>query len=149
MNISDYYIILIIGIVVSLLMEEIAGVSTGGMIVPGVLAMHLRNLDVVFFMFFTSFVIYFIVDKVLTKKMILYGKRKFAITIILAIALKLLIDQVYPILPFAAIGFRGVSALVPALLASTYSKQGIEFTVPSAVIGTFIVTIIMNVIYWF
>ncbi|NLW52565.1 MAG: poly-gamma-glutamate biosynthesis protein PgsC [Tissierellia bacterium] len=149
MNISDYYIILIIGIVVSLLMEEFAGVSTGGMIVPGVLAMHLQNLDVVFFMFFISFVIYLIVDKVLTKHMILYGKRKFAITIILAILFKLLIDQFYPILPFAAIGFRGVSALVPALLANSYSKQGAEFTVPAAIIGTFIVTLIMKVVYLF
>ena len=35
MNPSDFHIILAIGIVISLLIEEFVGVSTGGMIVPG------------------------------------------------------------------------------------------------------------------
>lgn len=147
MNISDYYVMLVIGIVVSLLIEEFAGVSTGGLIVPGVLAMNIGNLDIIIYIFLLSFLVYFVVDKVLSKHMILYGKRKFAITIVLAILSKLLGDQVYPLIPFAAVGFRGISAIVPALLANTYSKQGIEFTFPTAIIGMFIVTLLMKIVY--
>lgn len=140
---------LTVGILVSLLIEEFVGVSTGGMIVPGVLATHIGNIDVLIYIFLLSLVIYLLVDKVLSKHMILYGKRKFAITILIGILLKISFDQLYPLLPFATVAFRGAGAIAPALLANTYSKQGVEFTVPTAIIGMFIVAAFMRIVYLF
>lgn len=76
MNLSDYYVVLALGVVVGILIEEFIGVSTGGMIVPGVLAMNVRNLDILIYIFLLSLIVHLIVDKVLSKHMILYGKRK-------------------------------------------------------------------------
>lgn len=149
MSVSDFYIILTIGVVISLLIEEFLGVSTGGMIVPGVLASHVGNIDVVIYIFLLSFITYFLVDKVLSNYIIIYGKRKFTFMILVAILLKLVGDQLYPMLPFAAVAFRGVGAISPALLANTYTKQGIGFTVPAAIISMFIVYGCMNLIYLF
>ncbi len=147
MNLSDYYVVLALGVVVGILIEEFIGVSTGGMIVPGVLAMNVRNLDILIYIFLLSLIVHLIVDKVLSKHMILYGKRKFAVTIILALLLKLGFDQFYPIMPFASVAFRGAGAIAPALLANTYSRQGIEFTIPAALVSMFVVTAIMQLIF--
>lgn len=147
MNPSDFYIVLVLGVVISLLMEEFVGVSTGGMIVPGVLAMNIGNIDILLYIFLLSFITYYIVDKVLSRHIILYGKRKFTFMVTVAILLKLLGDQLYPLLPFATVGFRGVGVISPALLANTYSRQGIEFTVPTAIVSMFIVYFIMSLIY--
>lgn len=147
MNPSDFYIILAIGIVFSLLMEEFVGVSVGGMIVPGVLASNLGNFDILIYIFLLSFITYFLVDRILGKYMILYGKRKFAFMVLIAILLKLVGDQIYPLLPFAAVGFRGIGVVCPALLASTYVRQGIKFTVPAAIISMFGVSALMYLVY--
>lgn len=147
MNPSDFHIILAIGIVISLLIEEFVGVSTGGMIVPGVLASNLENLDILIYTFLLSFITYFLVDRVLSKHLILYGKRKFTFMVLIAMLFKLMGDQIYPLLPFAAVSFRGVGVVCPALLANTYARQGIKFTVPAAIISMFIVSALMYFIY--
>lgn len=147
MNLSDFYIILVIGIVVSLLMEEFIGVSAGGMIVPGVLASNLGNVDILIYIFLLSFMTYFVVDRVFSRHLILYGKRKFTFMVLIAILFKLMGDQIYPLLPFAAVSFRGVGVICPALLANTYVRQGIKFTVPAAIISMFIVSGLMYFVY--
>src|SRR5699024_8438240 len=134
MNLSSFYIILALGIVVSLLMEEFIGVSPGGMIVPGVLATHIMNLDILIYIFLISLITYFIVEKLLSKYIILYGKRKFAFMMLVGLLLKLLGDQLYPLLPFASVAFRGVGVVAPALLANTYTRQGLSFTISAALI---------------
>lgn len=147
MNPSDFYIILSIGIVTGLLMEEFIGVSAGGMIVPGVLASNLGNVDILIYIFLLSFMTYFVVDRVCSRRLILYGKRKFTFMVLIAMLFKLLGDQIYPILPFAAVSFRGIGVICPALLANTYDRQGIKFTVPAAIISMFIVSGLMYFVY--
>lgn len=149
MNISDYYLALALSVVVSLLIEEYLGVSTGGMIVPGVLASYIGHLDIIIYIFLLSLITYFLVDRVLSRYVMIYGKRKFTYMILVAIILKLLGDQLYPLLPFASVAFRGVGIISPALLANTYSKQGISFTIPSAIISTFIVYAVMTIVFLF
>lgn len=139
MNPSDFYLALIFGILLSMLMEELLGVSSGGMIVPGVLAVHVQNFDVMMYIFLVSFITYLIVEKFLTKHIILYGKRKFAIMVIVSLLIKVVGDQIYPMLPFAAVAFRGIGAIVPGLLANTYARQGIKFTIPSVIVSTAVV----------
>lgn len=149
MNPSDFYIALIIGVFISLVVEELVGVSTGGMITPAILALHLQNIDVVIYIFLISFLTYLIVEKFLTRHLVLYGKRKFAFMILVALLIKIIGDQLYPMLPFAALAFRGVGAIVPALMANTYAKQGIKFTVPAVVVSTGIVYGLLQLVYLF
>lgn len=149
MSLSDYYVLLVVGIVVSLLVEELSGVSTGGLIVPAVVASHLEELDILLYLFLISFITYLIVDKVLTKYMILYGKRKFTFFILVAILLKLIFDQLYPLLPFAVVTFRGLEIIAPALLASAYAKQGVKFTLPTAILAGLIVYFSMALVHYF
>ncbi len=147
MILSDFYIVLAVGIVVSLLIHEFIGVSPGGMIVPAILASFLDNLDILLYILLLSLVTYFFVEKVLGRYMIIFGKKKFAVMMLVALLLKLLGDQLFPLLPFAVVALNGIGAIVPGLLASTYVEQGIKFTVASAIMAMFIVYFIMNLIY--
>ena len=148
MNPSDYYLALIFGVLLSMLIEELLGVSTGGMIVPGVLALYVQNIDVMIYIFLVSFITFLIVEELLAKHMVLYGKRKFSFMILIALLLKIGGDQLYPLLPFATVGFRGIGAIVPALLANTYSRQGIKFTMPAAIVSTAAVYGLLQIVHF-
>ena len=149
MNPSDFYLALIFGVLLSMLMEELLGVSTGGMIVPGVLALHVQNIDIMIYIFLISFITYLVVEKLLAKHMILYGKRKFAFMVLVALLIKVGGDQLYPLLPFAAVAFRGIGAIVPALMANTYTRQGIKFTIPKIIVSTAVVYGLLQVVHYF
>lgn len=52
----------------------------------------------------------------------------------------------YPTLPFATVSFRGVGSITPSLLASTYTRQGILYTIPAALIATYVTYWLVNLI---
>lgn len=146
MNLTHFYLAIIIGTVLSIIIDEFIGIQCGGYIVPGYLAMVCDDLACVFLVFSISIVVYLIVNYVLPKFVILFGKRKFAATLIIGIIIKLTVELFYPALPFASVSFRGVGAITPSLLANTYSKQGIIYTIPATLIATFITYWLVNLI---
>lgn len=139
MDISQFYIAIIIGTVLSLLVEEFFGISCGGIIVPGYMAMVCDDIGTVLVMFAISFLTYLIVNYGFARIMILFGKRKFTVTLLVALLLNVVARLCYPALaamPFSSLTFRGVGAVTPALLANTYSKQGIKYTIPACIAVT-------------
>ena len=50
-------------------------------------------------------------------------------------------------LPMFMNSYRGLSAIAPALLASTYAKQGIKYTVPTTLAVSFVIYMIVTVIF--
>lgn len=139
MGISQLYIALIIGTVISLIAEEVFGISCGGIIVPGYLALICDDIPTVLLIFFISFATYLIVNFGISRVLILFGKRKFTITILVALCLKLIIELLFPALsfmPMASVAFKGFGAITPALLSNTYSRQGFKYTIPACIIST-------------
>lgn len=136
---THFYLAVIIGTVLSLLLEEIAGISCGGIVVPGYLAMVCDDIPTILIVFIISLICYLVVNFGLSKVMILYGKRKFAVTILIALILNIILKLIFPVLtavPFEAITFRGIGAITPALLANTYGRQGIRYTIPACIVVT-------------
>ena len=78
--------------------------------------------------------------------MILFGKRKFAVSLIVSIILKLATEMLFPMIPFASVTFRGVGAITPSLLANSYSRQGIIYTIPATLIVTYITFGLVNLL---
>lgn len=130
---SDAHIIYIgIGLAVSLLYSEIFGVAPGGIIVPGYLAL---NIDAPLAMAVTiaiSLVTFFVV-RVLATVMIIYGRRRTVLMILIAFLLGSLVRAVVgvgtPVGPFEVdvIGY-----IIPGLIAIWMDRQGIVVTVGSA-----------------
>mgnify|MGYP000606923932 CR=1 FL=1 len=135
MTVTNFYLAIIIGTLISLLVD---GIQCGGLIVPGYLAMVIDDIPCILLVFAISFIVYVIVNYVLPKFMILFGKRKFAVTLLLGIFLKLVVELLFPVFPFATVAFRGVGAITPSLLANTYSRQSILYTIPATLAATLV-----------
>lgn len=96
MTVTNFYLAIIIGTLISLLVDELFGIQCGGLIVPGYLAMVIDDIPCILLVFAISFIVYVIVNYVLPKFMILFGKRKFAVTLLLGIFLKLVVELLFP-----------------------------------------------------
>lgn len=147
MFITDFYMALIIGVSSTLLFTEKTGITPGGLIAASYLALIFDSPITLALVFLVSFLTYWIVNFILPKFVILYGKRKFTATLIVAIVLKLIFECAYPLTPFPTFEFRGIGVIIPALLANSYSKQGIKLTVISTLLMTGFVFALMQVLY--
>ncbi|CEQ26348.1 poly-gamma-glutamate biosynthesis protein PgsC [Paraclostridium sordellii] len=144
---TDLYIAIVLGLTVSLLFSEITGVIPAGLIVPGYLSLVLDQPTSLLVIFTISILTYLIVNFILSKFIILYGRRRFLAVLVVAIGLKLIFDYMYPYMPFEIYEFRGIGVIVPGLIASSFYKQGIELTVGSTVLVSGFVFLIMNIGY--
>ena len=146
MTLTHFYLAIVIGTVLSLIVDEVFGIQCGGYIVPGYLAMVCDDIACVLIVFALSLITYLIINYVLPKFMILFGKRKFAVSLIVSIILKLATEMLFPMIPFASVTFRGVGAITPSLLANSYSRQGIIYTIPATLIVTYITYGLVNLL---
>ena len=146
MTLTHFYLAIVIGTVLSLIVDEVFGIQCGGYIVPGYLAMVCDDIACVLIVFVLSLITYLIINYVLPKFMILFGKRKFAVSLIVSIILKLATEMLFPMIPFASVTFRGVGAITPSLLANSYSRQGIIYTIPATLIVTYITFGLVNLL---
>lgn len=103
---SDLYVALVLGVTLSLIFSEKTGVVPAGLIVPGYLALVFDQWEIMLTILIISVVTYLIVTHGLSRWVILYGRRKFAAMMVTGICLKLLLDLVYPVMPFEIFEFR-------------------------------------------
>jgi len=121
--------VIIIGAIFSLLFAEITGVLPAGLVVPGYLALQMKQPQAIFLTFLISFLTYLIVYFGVSKLTILYGKRKFVAMVTVAIVLQFVIHTILPFSDFGNIsGLAAVGIVVPGLLANTIQRQGLATT---------------------
>ncbi|MFG6147354.1 poly-gamma-glutamate biosynthesis protein PgsC [Halobacillus sp. B23F22_1] len=140
---SDLYISLVVGVILSLIYTEKTGILPAGLIVPGYLALSFDQPVYMLTVFLISFLTYFIVQHGIARFTILYGRRKFAAMLTTGIVIKLLLDAVYPVVPFEIYELRGIGVIVPGLIANTIQKQGLFPTVLSTVLLSGLTFLIM------
>ena len=133
MIITDLDITMIVGLALSLVVSEVFGVVPGGMIVPGYLALVCHTPLIPVFALFIALTVFFLAKYVVAKIVILYGRRRFVAHIILSILITLILQTVFPILSFTSLEYEGIGAVVPALIANCFYRQGIKLTVISLV----------------
>lgn len=133
-----YYEIVLIGVLVSLLFTELTGLSPAGLIVPGYIALNLQTPRRVVYTLLVALLAWGI-GKALGKVMILYGRRRFAVMILLAFLINLAISS-SGLLAYTP-GMIGV--LVPGIVAQEMEKQGIVKSLLSLAVVTGILALIM------
>ncbi|MBT2601717.1 poly-gamma-glutamate biosynthesis protein PgsC [Peribacillus frigoritolerans] len=146
---SDLYVALVLGVTLSLIFSEKTGVVPAGLIVPGYLALVFDQWEIMLVILVISVVTYLIVTHGLSRWVILYGRRKFAAMMVTGICLKLLLDLVYPVMPFEIFEFRGIGIIVPGLIANTIQRQGMPLTLGSTLLLSGLTFGLMNVYYLF
>ena len=115
--------ILILGIILSILFYEMTDISPGGIIVPGVMVMYIQQIDRMIYTVFVSILTYLIVQ-FFAKYFIVYGKRKFALMIIVSLFVNILFSYTMDLLSINMLNVNIIGYTISGLIAYEMSKQG-------------------------
>ena len=130
-----------VGLVVSLLFSELFGLAAGGLVVPGYLALSLnRPLSVVLTLAVALVTVGLMHG--LTHFMILYGRRRTALTILVGYALAMISRSI----PGADTGDTVIGFIIPGLIALWMMRQGIVQTVTSIITVSVMVRLVLIIV---
>ena len=140
------YEIAFIGLIVSLAFIALSGYYPGGIIVPSYLVLFvdqpLRLAGT-----FIAAILAYLIYRFLSRYLILYGRRRFVILILLGAVFAMLITLVAPSFVPQAIELRVVGLVIPGLIAGTFDRQGVAITTAS--MATVIVAVYFIGKIWF
>ena len=118
-----------IGMVLSLFLTETLGVTAGGIIVPGYIAMNLDSPSRLIVTFGISLIVYFII-KVLSNFILVYGKRRLVLTLLLGFLLGYFMRSENNILSgLMDMDFIVIGNIIPGLIANWMDRQGVLRTI--------------------
>ncbi len=132
--ISEPGIYIGIGMVLSLFLTETLGVTAGGIIVPGYIAMNLENPERLVITFGIS-IITFLLIKLLSKFIMVYGKRRLVLALLIGFLLGYLSRSENMIT--AGLGttdFIVIGNIIPGLIANWMDRQGVLRTISTVLI---------------
>jgi poly-gamma-glutamate biosynthesis protein PgsC/CapC len=128
----------IIGLVVGFVFYELTGISPGGVIAPAYLALFIYEPGKIAMTIAIALAVYFII-RFLSSHMIIYGRRKFLLAVVLSFFLKLLIEtQIQPI-DAIKLDLQSIGYIIPGLIANEMGRQKIVSTLLSLGIVTLII----------
>lgn len=114
-----------LGVILSMIFQEVIGVSAGGIVVPGYVALQMHDPLRLLGTFLVSFITFGII-KGLSKVMFIYGRRRLVLSILIGFVLgwfsrqSTFYDMFGVDLQMQAVGF-----IIPGLIANWMDKQGV------------------------
>jgi poly-gamma-glutamate biosynthesis protein PgsC/CapC len=132
-----------LGIAVNLLCTEIFGLASGGLVVPGYLALHLNQPARLLATLAVGAATFVVVRYGLMRLIILYGRRRFGVTILTGFVLHGLYTVALGATPGVSADLRVVGYIVPGLIANTAIAQGWWTTVGMTLIIAVIVRLLL------
>lgn len=142
----DIYTILVIGILISIIFYELTDISPGGIIVPGLLVTYINSIERVVFTVIIALLTYLIV-KFLSKYVLVFGKRRFALMIIISIFLSIIFELITHALSGYLLSVSIVGYTIAGLIANDFYKQGVKKTLPALAICVCLLELIVIIGY--
>ena len=121
---------LLIGLVLALLWSELTDLSPGGIIVPGYFALYLDRplrAAATLAVALLTLALY----KFLARRLILFGRRRFVLTVLVGAVLSQAWLLVLPRLFAAPVELRVIGWVIPGILASSLARQKVLPTLAS------------------
>jgi len=132
-----------LGIALNLLFTEVLGLSSGGLVVPGYLALHLTQPSRLLATLAVGGATFASVRYGLMRLVVLYGRRRFGVTILTGFVLHGLYTLALASAPAPA-DLRVVGYIVPGLIANTSLSQGFWTTVGTTLTIALLVRLILT-----
>lgn len=134
-----------LGIVVSLVVSEVFGLASAGLVVPGYLALYLDQPARLAATLLVALLTYVVVRQGLSRAVVLYGRRRFGVTILTGFLLNMAAAQL-PLLVEEAPELRAVGFIVPGLIANTALAQGPWITIGMTCLAAAAVRLVLVVL---
>jgi len=131
-----------LGIALNLLFTEVLGLTSGGLVVPGYLALHLSQPARLLATIALGGLTFAAVRYGFSRLVILYGRRRFGITILTGFLLHGLYTLALASSPAPA-DLRIVGYIVPGLIANTALSQGFWTTVGTTLVLAVLVRMLL------
>jgi len=133
---------LIIGIVVSLVLTGLIGLSAGGIIVPGYVALLLDRPTALLAFLLVAAVSYGML-RALGTVLMLYGNRRFAVAVLAGLTVSVGAQWASPLFVPAYVEWVGLGLIVPGLVAHQFDRQGVLPTLAMMAIAAPLVRLIL------
>ena len=118
-----------IGMVLSLFLTETLGVTAGGIIVPGYIAMNLEDPARLLTTFGIS-ILTFLLIKLLSQFIMVYGKRRLVLALLIGFLLGFITrSENNPFSNLIEMDFVVIGNIIPGLIANWMDRQGVLRTV--------------------
>ncbi len=135
-----------IGIIIGFIFFEISGLTAGGIIVPGYLALHINEPGRIIFTLLISLVVYGLV-RITAQYIILFGRRRFFMMILVGFLIRFLFDYFRILTSEMGIELQAIGYIIPGLIANEFYRQGVIRTLLSIIIVVVIVGLILLLLY--
>ena len=132
-----------LGILLGFIYYELVGLSPGGVIVPGYIALYIHK-PLILVSTFTVVLLTFYIVKGLSCVIILYGRRAFLSAVIIGFLLKWSIEYFYFQINWFTYDLEVIGYIIPGLIANEIRKQGIVETLLSLILVSSIVHFIIK-----
>ena len=134
-----------IGIILSLLLSETLGVTAGGIIVPGYIALYLHQPFQVIITLLVAIIVWGIIQ-ILGKKVFLYGKRRIVLALILGFFFGFLSRNfIFFVEDMASLAVIG--NIIPGLIANWMDRQGVIRTTSVVILTAVMVKLSTIIIF--
>ena len=130
-----------LSVILSYLVTELTGLLTGGMVSAGYLAFYFSEPMRILSTFLLSALIALIL-RLSREFLILYGRRRFMLSILLSILFVYALEKAYFILSPLSLDLRVIGYIIPGLIANDMEKQGIIRTSLALIIVTALVKLL-------
>ncbi len=130
-----------LSVILSFLVTELTGLLTGGMVSAGYLAFYFSEPMRILSTFLLSALIALIL-RLSREFLILYGRRRFMLSILLSILFVYALEKAYFILSPLSLDLRVIGYIIPGLIANDMEKQGIIRTSLALIIATALVKLL-------
>jgi len=132
-----------IGMVLSLLATETLGVTAGGIIVPGYIALYLHKPPMLIVTFGISIIVYLII-KILGNFILIYGKRRLVLALLMGFLLGYLFQPESNLFSdLKQMDFVVIGHIIPGLIANWMDRQGVIRTTCTILITASITKLII------
>jgi len=128
----------IIGLVVGFLFYELVGISPGGVVAPAYLALFIYQPQRILVTVLLSLIV-FVIIRFLMSRLVLYGRRKFLLAILISFFLKLLLENQIQAIPVLNFSIESIGYIIPGLIANEMARQRVVPTL----LGLGIVTLLV------
>lgn len=137
-----------LGIALGFLFFEITGLTAGGIIVPGYIALYVDKPVAIATTLFIAFTAYGSV-LLLSQWMIVFGKRRFLLMILAGFLLRIFFD-ILKINNFdTSLDLQVIGYIIPGLIANEFARQGIIKTILAVIIVSGLVYLLLQIIFYF
>ena len=128
----------IIGLVVGFIFYEMTGISPGGVIVPAYFALFIHDYQRILVTVLLALLV-FVIIRLLSGYLIIYGRRKFLMAVVLSFFLKLLVENQVQPMEIMKFDLQSIGYIIPGIIANEIGKQKITPTLLSLGIVTLII----------